>query len=128
MARALEEMTTQRAIGLVFESSFTAIERQGRPSANRLPSRAPIFAESVDAGLQDHHRRPIKPMQAVRAAFPALQSRPSSAAGPILDHRGRHPRPINVKKGQFLAPWDMKNVVAKLDAAGLADILVTRGA
>jgi 2-dehydro-3-deoxyphosphooctonate aldolase (KDO 8-P synthase) len=38
-------------------------------------------------------------------------------------------RPVNVKKGQFLAPWDMKNVVAKLDAAGLADILVTeRGA
>ena len=34
-------------------------------------------------------------------------------------------RPVNVKKGQFLAPWDMKNVVAKLDAAGLADILVT---
>ena len=34
-------------------------------------------------------------------------------------------RPVNVKKGQFLAPWDMKNVVAKLDAAGAADILVT---
>jgi 2-dehydro-3-deoxyphosphooctonate aldolase (KDO 8-P synthase) len=38
-------------------------------------------------------------------------------------------RPVNVKKGQFLAPWDMKNVVAKLDAAGAADVLVTeRGA
>jgi 2-dehydro-3-deoxyphosphooctonate aldolase (KDO 8-P synthase) len=38
-------------------------------------------------------------------------------------------RPVNVKKGQFLAPWDMKNVVAKLDAVGSADILVTeRGA
>ena len=38
-------------------------------------------------------------------------------------------RPVNVKKGQFLAPWDMKNVVAKLDAAGAVDVLVTeRGA
>ena len=38
-------------------------------------------------------------------------------------------RPVNVKKGQFLAPWEMKNVVAKLDAAGACDILVTeRGA
>ena len=36
---------------------------------------------------------------------------------------------MNVKKGQFLAPWDMKNVVAKLDGAGGADVLVTeRGA
>ena len=38
-------------------------------------------------------------------------------------------KPVNVKKGQFLAPWDMKNVVAKLTGAGAADVLVTeRGA
>jgi 2-dehydro-3-deoxyphosphooctonate aldolase (KDO 8-P synthase) len=34
-------------------------------------------------------------------------------------------RAVNIKKGQFLAPWDMKNVVAKLDGAGAADVLVT---
>jgi 2-dehydro-3-deoxyphosphooctonate aldolase (KDO 8-P synthase) len=34
-------------------------------------------------------------------------------------------RPVNVKKGQFLAPWDMRHVVAKLDAAGAVDVLVT---
>ena len=38
-------------------------------------------------------------------------------------------KPINVKKGQFLAPWDMKNVVAKLTGAGNCNVLVTeRGA
>ena len=38
-------------------------------------------------------------------------------------------KPVNVKKGQFLAPWDMKNVVAKLTGAGNANVLVTeRGA
>ena len=38
-------------------------------------------------------------------------------------------KPVNVKKGQFLAPWDMKNVVAKLTGAGNLDVLVTeRGA
>src|SRR5579884_3039292 len=38
-------------------------------------------------------------------------------------------RPVNVKKGQFLAPWDMKHVVAKLASAGGRDVLVTeRGA
>ena len=40
-----------------------------------------------------------------------------------------HGRAVNVKKGQFLAPWDMKNVVAKITGAGNADVLVTeRGA
>lgn len=38
-------------------------------------------------------------------------------------------RAVNVKKGQFLAPWDMKNVVAKLDGAGNSNVIVTeRGA
>jgi 2-dehydro-3-deoxyphosphooctonate aldolase (KDO 8-P synthase) len=38
-------------------------------------------------------------------------------------------KPVNVKKGQFLAPWDMKNVVAKLTGAGNSNVLVTeRGA
>ncbi|MBO4520932.1 MAG: 3-deoxy-8-phosphooctulonate synthase [Alphaproteobacteria bacterium] len=38
-------------------------------------------------------------------------------------------KPINVKKGQFLAPWDMKNVVAKADQSGNSNVLVTeRGA
>src|SRR4029077_4670822 len=38
-------------------------------------------------------------------------------------------RVVNVKKGQFLAPWDMKNVVAKSDGAGNPNVLVTeRGA
>ena len=38
-------------------------------------------------------------------------------------------KPVNVKKGQFLAPWDMKNVVAKVTGAGNPDVLVTeRGA
>ena len=36
---------------------------------------------------------------------------------------------VNVKKGQFLAPWDMKNVVAKITGAGNRNVLVTeRGA
>ena len=34
-------------------------------------------------------------------------------------------KPVNVKKGQFLAPWDMKNVVAKLVGAGNPNVLVT---
>ena len=34
-------------------------------------------------------------------------------------------KPINVKKGQFLAPWDMKNIVVKLEESGNSNILLT---
>ena len=39
----------------------------------------------------------------------------------LLVAAARTGRPVNVKKGQFLAPWDMKNVVAKLDGAGATE-------
>ena len=54
------------------------------------------------------------------------RSPPSSAARRTCSSPRREPgRAVNVKKGQFLAPWDMKNVVLKLDGAGARDILVT---
>jgi 2-dehydro-3-deoxyphosphooctonate aldolase (KDO 8-P synthase) len=43
----------------------------------------------------------------------------------LLVAAARTGRAVNVKKGQFLAPWDMKNVVAKLTSAGAGDVLVT---
>ncbi len=47
----------------------------------------------------------------------------------LLVAAARTGRAVNVKKGPFLAPWDMKNVVAKLEVAGAGDVLVTeRGA
>ena len=54
------------------------------------------------------------------------KSPPSSAGRPtFLIAAARTGRAVNVKKGQFLAPWDMKNVVAKLTQAGAGDVLVT---
>jgi 2-dehydro-3-deoxyphosphooctonate aldolase (KDO 8-P synthase) len=47
----------------------------------------------------------------------------------LLIAAARTGRPVNVKKGQFLAPWDMANVVAKITGAGNSDVLLTeRGA
>ena len=58
------------------------------------------------------------------------RSRRSCAARPICCSPPRKTgRVVNVKKGQFLAPWDMKNVVAKITGAGNRNVLVTeRGA
>ena len=52
------------------------------------------------------------------------RSRPSSAARPTCWSRRRKTgRAINVKKGQFLAPWDMKNVIAKITGAGNPNVI-----
>ena len=134
MASALKEVAGRRGIGLVFKSSFDKANRTSGSAARGvgLEAALPIFAEIRDAlGLPvitDVHESD----QCARVAevvdvlqIPAFLCRQTD----LLIAAARTGRAVNVKKGQFLAPWDMKNVVAKLDAAGAADVLVTeRGA
>jgi 2-dehydro-3-deoxyphosphooctonate aldolase (KDO 8-P synthase) len=130
MAQALKELADARKIGLVFKSSFDKANRTS-VSAKRgmgLKAALPIFAEIRETlGLpvitDVHESSQCRPVaQAVDALqIPAFLCRQTD----LLVAAAETGRPVNVKKGQFLAPWDMKNVVAKLDAAGLADILVT---
>jgi len=134
MASALKEIAARRAIGLVFKSSFDKANRTSGSSARGVGMKAalPIFAEIRETlGLpvitDVHETSQCGPVaRAVDALqIPAFLCRQTD----LLIAAAETGRPVNVKKGQFLAPWDMRHVVAKLDAAGLADILVTeRGA
>jgi 2-dehydro-3-deoxyphosphooctonate aldolase (KDO 8-P synthase) len=134
MASALKEIAARRAIGLVFKSSFDKANRTSGASARGVGMKAalPIFAEIRETlGLpvitDVHETSQCGPVaRAVDALqIPAFLCRQTD----LLIAAAETGRPVNVKKGQFLAPWDMRHVVAKLDAAGLADILVTeRGA
>jgi 2-dehydro-3-deoxyphosphooctonate aldolase (KDO 8-P synthase) len=134
MAAALKEIAARRKIGLVFKSSFDKANRTSGSAARGVGVNAalPIFAEIRETlGLpvitDVHESSQCGPVaEAVDALqIPAFLCRQTD----LLIAAAETGRPVNVKKGQFLAPWDMKNVVAKLDAAGLADILVTeRGA
>jgi 2-dehydro-3-deoxyphosphooctonate aldolase (KDO 8-P synthase) len=130
MAAALKAIAARRAIGLVYKSSFDKANRTSGASARGvgLEAALPIFSEIRETlGLPvitDVHES----AQCARAAevvdalqIPAFLCRQTD----LLIAAARTGRAINVKKGQFLAPWDMKNVVAKLDAAGAGDILVT---
>ena len=123
MAAALKEIAERRTIGLVFKSSFDKANRTSG-SAKRgvgLKAALPIFAEIRDTlGLpvitDVHESSQCRP---VAKSSTCCKCQPSCAARPIyLVAAALTGRPVNVKKGQFLAPWDMKNVVAKLDAAG----------
>jgi 2-dehydro-3-deoxyphosphooctonate aldolase (KDO 8-P synthase) len=130
MAAALREIAARRGIGLVFKSSFDKANRTSGSSARGVGMRAalPVFAEIRETlGLpvitDVHERSQCAPAaEAVDALqIPAFLCRQTD----LLVAAAETGRPVNVKKGQFLAPWDMKNVVAKLDAAGSRDILVT---
>jgi 2-dehydro-3-deoxyphosphooctonate aldolase (KDO 8-P synthase) len=134
MASALKEITARVGIGLVYKTSFDKANRTS-PKAGRgigLEAALPIFAEIRESlGLpvltDVHEAAQCAPVAAAVDVLqiPAFLCRQTD----LLLAAAATGRAVNVKKGQFLAPWDMANVVAKLTGAGNADVLVTeRGA
>ena len=130
MAAALKEMATSAGVGLVYKSSFDKANRTsltGRRGIG-LHQALEVFAEIKQTfGLPivtDIHERE----QCAAAAevvdllqIPAFLCRQTD----LLIAAAQAGKPVNVKKGQFLAPWDMKNVVDKLVGAGNSNVLVT---
>ena len=130
MAAALKEIATRRRIGLVFKTSYDKANRTSGAGARGLGLEAalPIFAEIRETlglpVLTDVHESAQCAIaaQAVDVLqIPAFLCRQTD----LLIAAARTGRAVNVKKGQFLAPWDMTHVVAKITAAGGADVLVT---
>jgi 2-dehydro-3-deoxyphosphooctonate aldolase (KDO 8-P synthase) len=133
-ATALKEIAARTGIGLVYKTSFDKANRTSAKSARGIGLEAalPIFADLREqlgvAVLTDVHDA----LQCVLAAevvdvlqIPAFLCRQTD----LLIAAAQTGRVINVKKGQFLAPWDMANVVAKITGAGNRNVLVTeRGA
>jgi 2-dehydro-3-deoxyphosphooctonate aldolase (KDO 8-P synthase) len=134
MAAALKEIAGRRAIGLVFKSSFDKANRTSGSAARGMGLKAalPIFAEIRETlGLpiitDVHESSQCEPVaQAVDALqIPAFLCRQTD----LLIAAAETGRPVNVKKGQFLAPWDMANVAAKIASTGNHNILLCeRGA
>ena len=129
-ATALKEIAGRLGIGLVYKSSFDKANRTSLGSARGLGLKEalPIFAEIREStGLPvvtDVH----EPDQCAAAAeavdvlqIPAFLCRQTD----LLVAAARTGKAVNVKKGQFLAPWDMRHVVAKVAAAGNPNVLVT---
>jgi 2-dehydro-3-deoxyphosphooctonate aldolase (KDO 8-P synthase) len=134
MAGALKEITGRLGIALVYKSSFDKANRTSAASARGIGLKAalPIFAEvreTLDVPvLTDVHQ--ADQCAAVAEAvdilqIPAFLCRQTD----LLVAAAKTGRVVNVKKGQFLAPWDMANVVAKVTGAGNRNVLLTeRGA
>ncbi len=129
-ARALAEMAERLGLGLVFKSSFDKANRTSAKSARGLGMKQalPILAEirqSVGLPIITDVHEPGQCAEVAAAVdclqIPAFLCRQTD----LLLAAARTGKPVNVKKGQFLAPWDMQNVVAKLVGAGNPNVLVT---
>jgi len=130
MASALKEIAARLRMGLVYKTSFDKANRTSRDGARGLGIKEalPIFAEIRESlrlpVLTDVHEAAqcAEVAQAVDVLqIPAFLCRQTD----LLIAAAKTGRIINVKKGQFLAPWDMKNVVAKITAEDNRNVLVT---
>ncbi|HZH84081.1 MAG TPA: 3-deoxy-8-phosphooctulonate synthase, partial [Phototrophicaceae bacterium] len=130
MATALKEIAARVGIGFVFKTSFdkanrtSALAARGIGIEQALPIFSDIRASLKVPVLTDVHEA----AQCARVAsavdvlqIPAFLCRQTD----LLIAAAKTGKVVNIKKGQFLAPWDMKNVVAKITAAGNDNVLVT---
>jgi len=130
MANALKEIAGRVGIGFVYKTSFDKANRTSAKSARGLglEQALPIFAEVREKlkvpVLTDVHDAE----QCVRVApavdvlqIPAFLCRQTD----LLVAAAKTGKTVNVKKGQFLAPWDMQNVVEKIRDTGNRNVLVT---
>jgi len=130
MATALKEVARKAGVGLIYKTSFDKANRTSANSARGIGFELalPILAEIRERVgipvLTDVHERE----QCAQVAevvdvlqIPAFLCRQTD----LLIAAAETGRVINVKKGQFLAPWDMKNVIAKVTGAGNPNVLTT---
>ena len=134
VASALKEIAARLKVGLVYKTSFDKANRTSATAARGLglAQALPIFDEIRSTlglpVLTDVHEATqcAEVAQAVDVLqIPAFLCRQTD----LLLAAAATGKVVNVKKGQFLAPWDMTNVVSKITGAGNANVLVTeRGA
>ena len=127
-ASMLKEIADRLDVGLVYKTSFDKANRTSARGARGigLMQAAPIFAEireTLDLPvLTDVHEADqcAAVAQAVDVLqIPAFLSRQTD----LIVAAARTGRPLNIKKGQFLAPWEMKNVIEKATSAGNPDVM-----
>ncbi len=129
IAASLKELTEELGIHYIFKASFDKANRSSHASF-----RGPGLEEGLrilqkvktDLNLpvitDVHEDTPLDEVASVVDVMqtPAFLCRQTN----FIQNVARQGIPVNIKKGQFLAPWDMKNVVDKAKATGNEDILV----
>ncbi|MCW5960983.1 MAG: 3-deoxy-8-phosphooctulonate synthase [Pyrinomonadaceae bacterium] len=134
MAQEIKDICAEVGVNFVYKSSF---DKANRSSIDSFRGDGMEFGLEVLAKVKSEIGVPVitdvhEPWQVEKTAevadmlqIPAFLCRQTD----LLVESAKSGRAVNVKKGQFLAPWDAKNIVEKLRAAGSEKILLTeRGA
>jgi len=134
MSQALVEMTSRLGMGLIYKTSFDKANRtsMGNSRGLGLETSLPILADIrekfgcpvvTDVHLPDQCAPVAEAVDVLQ--IPAFLCRQTD----LILAAAATGKALNIKKGQFLAPWDMKNVVAKAEAGGNKNVMVCeRGA
>ncbi len=129
IAQTLQEIASTRPLNLVFKASF---DKANRTSGDAVRGSGIERGLEILAKVKQQTGLPVttdihESSQAAIAAevcdvlqIPAFLARQTD----LLVAAAKTGRAVNVKKGQFMAPWDMKHVVTKLNAAGCANVLL----
>ncbi|MTJ84038.1 MAG: 3-deoxy-8-phosphooctulonate synthase [Telmatospirillum sp.] len=129
VALQLKDMCDREGVGLIFKTSFDKANRTSLSTGRGvgLDAALPVFAEIreslgipvlTDVHTADQCARVAEVVDVLQ--IPAFLCRQTD----LLLAAGATGRAINVKKGQFLAPWDMANVAAKIESTGNSRVLL----
>lgn len=130
VAESMARLCAERNLGYIFKASY---DKANRTSANSARGLGMDEGLSILQSVKDRYGVPATtdihlPSEADPAAavvdilqIPAFLCRQSD----ILEAAAKTRKPVNVKKGQFLAPWDTKNIVEKLEAFQAGGIMLT---
>ncbi|MEE9499836.1 MAG: 3-deoxy-8-phosphooctulonate synthase [Candidatus Omnitrophota bacterium] len=129
-ARAIKEITENLNVPFIFKSSYDKANRssirsfrgpglkRGLAILKKVKSlvKVPVLSD-VHSTEEVHEAKKVLDV----IQIPALLSRQTD----LILAAAKTKKPINIKKGQFLSPWDIKNVIEKVESAGNRNILIT---
>mgnify|MGYP003591697823 CR=1 FL=1 len=130
LAEKLTELSKKENIPLIFKASYDKANRTSHKSFRGpgLSKGLPILAEVKERFklpiLVDVHSEAEVPLAAQVAdvlQLPAFLCRQTD----LVQALGESGKVVNVKKGQFLAPWDVRHVIAKIESTGNKKIIIT---
>lgn len=130
LARELLQITQKLGVPLIFKASFDKANRTSKSSfrgpgieagldvfrAIKAETGLPVTTDVHEANQAEQIAKVVDLLQ-----VPAFLARQTD----LLEACAATGRPVNVKKGQFMAPWDMAHVVAKIDSAGGLGVMLT---
>jgi 2-dehydro-3-deoxyphosphooctonate aldolase (KDO 8-P synthase) len=130
IARRLVEICGRLGVPLIFKASFDKANRtsgssyRGPGLVEGMKVFAKVKAETglpVTTDVHETNQARVVAETAELLQIPAFLARQTD----LLEAAAETGRPVNVKKGQFMAPWDMTNVVNKLVASGARGVMLT---